>query len=112
MLRLKNGVMVCSSESFFIGDEAVDGIITVANNSSEEVLNLGTGKAHTIAYISETIQEQSGFKGKIHYHENRFVGVKKRLLDVSMADEKLGWKAAVSLEEGIERSIAWYRKQL
>ena len=54
----------------------------------------------------------SGFKGEIVYNNNRFVGVKRRVLDVSRMRDELGWVAPTSLEDGLERTVRWYESEL
>jgi len=93
-------------------DDVVDGIIAVSERSKQPVLNLGCGRAHSIAAIVEEIRKASGFQGRVRYNEQRFVGVKRRLLDVSKIRRELGWNAATSLEEGIRRTVHWYADSL
>ena len=97
---------------FLYVEDAVDGIITAAYKSEVDVLNLGTGEAYTIRKISEIIQQASGFKGKIQYNPTQFVGVLKRLLDVTLVRQEIGWSAATSIEQGIYDTVRWYQAQL
>ncbi|MBM2812798.1 MAG: Epimerase protein [Chloroflexi bacterium] len=97
---------------FLFIEDAADGIIQAAQRSETDVLNLGTGTCHTIAKVAATIRGASGFSGLISQNTNRFVGVQKRLLDVSRVRQVLGWNAATSIEEGIERTVQWYRESL
>lgn len=98
-------------EFLYVGD-AVDGIIKVALESTEPVLNLGMGDARSIADLAGWIREAAGFGGVIRYNQNRFVGVKTRKLDVSRMREKLGWTAPTSLPEGLTRTVRWYQTEL
>ena len=95
---------------FLFVDDAVDGIFANALHSPEPVLNLGTGTAYKIGDIARWIAESAGFKGRIIFNENRFVGVSKRILDVSLAQNILGWQAKTSIREGIDRAVAWRRQ--
>jgi nucleoside-diphosphate-sugar epimerase len=97
---------------FLYVDDAVAGMITAAQKSEVDVLNLGTGQAYSIRRISEIIKDASGFTGTIQYNPSRFVGVQKRLLDVSKVQQELGWKAEVSMEQGIMDTVKWYQSQL
>ncbi|MBW4575265.1 MAG: NAD-dependent epimerase/dehydratase family protein [Aphanothece sp. CMT-3BRIN-NPC111] len=97
---------------FLYVDDAVDGIITAAKHSNVDVLNLGTGQAYSIRAISELIKQASGFSGKLQYNTTKFVGVKKRLLDVSRVRQEIGWRAATNLEQGIYKTVRWYQAQL
>jgi nucleoside-diphosphate-sugar epimerase len=94
---------------FLYVEDAVDGIISAADNSKVDVLNLGTGQAYSIKAITEIIRQASGFTGKIQHNTTKFVGVKKRLLDVSRVRKELGWQAATSIEQGINNTVKWYQ---
>ena len=98
-------------EFLYVGD-AVDGIVKVALESSEPVLNLGMGDARSIADLAGWIRDAAGFKGAIRYNNNRFVGVKTRKLDVSLMREKLGWSAPTSLPDGLAQTVRWYEAEL
>jgi GDP-L-fucose synthase len=93
---------------FLYVEDAADGIIAAALKSDHDVLNLGAGVAHSVDHIAKRIQSASGFKGRIVYNLNRFVGVKRRVLDVSKMREELGWLATTGLEEGLARTIRSY----
>lgn len=75
---------------FLYVEDAVDGIVTAANKSKVDVLNLGTGQAYSIRAIAELIQKASGFVGIMQYNPTQFVGVLKRLLDVNLVKKRSG----------------------
>lgn len=97
---------------FLFVEDAVDGIVSVAERAESPVLNLGEGKAYTIREVAETIKQVTGYTGKIRYNSDRFVGAKSRLLDVGKVQAELGWKPATRLEEGIRRTLSTYRKSI
>jgi nucleoside-diphosphate-sugar epimerase len=97
---------------FIYVDDAADGIITAALESEADLLNLGVGGADTIGDIALKIKDAAGFKGDIVYNNNRFVGVKRRVLDVSRMRDELGWVAPTSLEDGLARTVRWYEREL
>ena len=74
-------------------------------------LNLGTGKDLSIAELAELIKSVVGFNGKIIYDSSKPDGTTKKLLDVTRL-ENLGWKYSTDLKEGIEKTYAWYLKNL
>ena len=98
-------------EFLYVGD-AVDGIIRVAHDSREPVLNLGTGKAWAIRDLVEAIRVSTGFTGVVRYNMDRFVGVRSRRLDVARIRDTFGWTAPTSLEDGVARIVAWYAASL
>ncbi len=98
-------------EFLYVSDVA-DGIIMAALHSREELLNLGTGTAHSVAYVAGRIAEASAFEGRIKYNSNRFVGVNRRVLDITKMQEHLGWSAPTRLDEGIEKTVRRYQAAL
>ncbi len=97
---------------FLFIDDVVDGIIQAALRSDADVLNLGTGEAYAIRDIAAWIRDSAGFTGRIQQNTDRFVGVKKRLLDVSRVRQVLDWQARTPIREGIQHTVAWYRDSL
>lgn len=97
---------------FLLVDDAADGILQAAERSDVDVLNLGAGEAHRVGDIARWISDAAGFKGRIAFNENRFVGVKKRMLDVTRVREVLGWQAATSIRDGLKKTVDWYAATL
>jgi GDP-L-fucose synthase len=99
-------------EFLYVAD-AADGIIAAALGSDEEALNLGTGDAYRIRDIAEWISAAAGFLGTVDYRvEGRFIGVHKRMLDVTKVRDVLGWSASTPIREGLERTVDWYNRAL
>jgi len=96
---------------FIFVEDAADGIISAALGREEDVLNLGTGTAYSIAHVADVIRKAAGFAGEIAYNTNKFTGVKRRVLDVSKMRNVLGWVASTELEDGIGRTVEWCRTQ-
>lgn len=94
---------------FLYIDDAVRGIIDAALNAKSPVLNLGVGRTYSIRELAETIKALTGFKGHIQYNEDRFVGAKRRVLDVALVQSELAWRPQMELTEGIKQTIAWHR---
>jgi GDP-L-fucose synthase len=97
---------------FLYVDDAADGIVTAALNSGVDVLNLGTGFAHSVGHIARRIGAHAEFGGQIVYNSNRFVGVKRRVLDVSKMRDTLGWTAATDIDDGLKSTVAWHQTQM
>ena len=79
------------------------------NNCS--FLNVGTGKDISILDLAILIKDKVGFKGSIHWDTTKPNGTPSKRLDITRI-EKLGWKYKISLEEGIEKTIEDFRKNL
>ena len=78
-------------------------------NASEigEFINLGTGEDMQIKDLTNLIKKVIGYSGEIKFNSNMPNGTIKKLLDVSRIDS-LGWKAKISLENGIRSAYASY----
>lgn len=72
-----------------------------------EFVNIGVGKDLTIRELAELIQDIVGYGGKIVYDTTKPDGTPQKLLDVSRLNS-LGWKARISLRDGILQSYEWY----
>ena len=71
-------------------------------------INVGTGTDVTIRQLAEMVAEVTGFKGKITQDPTKPDGTMRKLMDVSrLAD--MGWKAKVSLSEGLAETYEWFK---
>jgi GDP-L-fucose synthase len=91
-------------------EDAAEGILTATEkyNSSDPV-NLGSGYEISIKDLAEMIVRQTGFQGKLVWDAEKPNGQPRRGLDVSRAKERFGWSAQVSFEEGMQRTIDWFK---
>jgi GDP-L-fucose synthase len=98
------------TREFLYVEDAADGIITAAEkyNGSEPV-NLGSGYEISIKDLAEMIVRMTGFEGKLVWQTDKPNGQPRRGLDVSRAKEYFGWSAQVPFEEGMRRTIDWYK---
>jgi len=99
------------SREFLYVDDAAEGIIRAAELLDEpDPVNLGTGMEITIADLVELIARLTGFEGEIRWDSSKPDGQPRRCLDTSRARERLGWQAEVGFEEGLQRTIEWWRE--
>lgn len=93
---------------FLHADDMADACLHLMEHyDGPDQVNVGTGSDVTIREISETIASVTGFEGETEWDTSKPDGTPQKLLDVSkLADA--GWSAQISLEEGIERTVAWY----
>ena len=74
-------------------------------------VNVGTGSDVTIREIAETIAEVVGFTGETEWDTTKPDGTPQKLLDVTkLADA--GWTARISLAEGLQSTVDWYRQHV
>ena len=74
-------------------------------------INIGATETQTVKYLAEIIIEKMGADLKAKYVAERTSDVKEVFADVSKAEKLLNYKAKVSIEEGIDKTIEWARKE-
>ena len=97
-------------EFLFVDDLAEALVFLINEYSGEEHVNVGTGTDVSIKELAQLICKVVGYSGKIVFDTSKPDGTPKKLLDVSKINS-LGWKAKVSLEEGIRKTYEWYLKE-
>jgi len=98
------------TREFLYVEDAADAIITASEkyNDSEPV-NLGSGYEISIKDLTETIIRLTGFQGRLVWDSTKPNGQPRRGLDTSRADKFFGWRAKMDFEEGLKRTIQWFR---
>ena len=100
-----------ATREFLYVEDAARGIVLAAERyDKSEPVNLGAGFEISIKDLVELIVELSGFKGKIVSDTSKPDGQPRRSLDISRAREEFGFEAQVPFEEGLRRTIEWYRE--
>ncbi|WP_151765364.1 GDP-L-fucose synthase [Acinetobacter soli] len=74
-------------------------------------INVGTGIDCTIRELAETVAKVTGFEGKLSFDASKPDGTPRKLMDVSRL-EQLGWKASISLEDGLKNAYQWYLENI
>jgi GDP-L-fucose synthase len=99
-----------ASREFLYVEDCADGIIAAMRQyNSPEPVNLGAGREITIRGLTELIARLCGFKGDIRWDPSKPDGQPRRCLDTTLAQKLFGFTARTSLEDGLEKTIAWYR---
>jgi GDP-L-fucose synthase len=100
-----------ATREFLYVDDAARGIILAAEkyNSSQPV-NLGAGFEISIKKLAQLIVKMTKFKGKIIWDKTKPDGQPRRCLDTTRAKKEFGFKAQVSFETGLKKTIAWYEE--
>jgi GDP-L-fucose synthase len=98
------------TREFFYAGDAARGIIMAAEryNDSEPV-NLGAGMEISIKDLAEMVARLTGFEGQIVWDTSKPNGQPRRGLDVSRAKAYFGFQAEMPFEEGLRRTIAWFK---
>ena len=97
---------------FLHADDMADACLHLLEHyDGPEQVNVGTGSDVTIREIAETIANVVGFTGETQWDTSKPDGTPQKLLDVSKLAEA-GWDSQISLAEGLERTVAWYRQHV
>jgi GDP-L-fucose synthase len=99
------------TREFLYVEDAADGIVTAAEKyGGSEPVNLGSGYEISIKDLAEMIQRLTGFTGALAWQTDKPNGQPRRGLDVTRAKEYFGWQAGVPFEEGMRRTIEWFKE--
>ncbi|MCF6150446.1 MAG: GDP-L-fucose synthase [Candidatus Kuenenia sp.] len=97
------------TREFLYAEDAAEGIVLATEKYNKPApVNLGAGFEISIQDLAELICKLTGFRGKIVYDTSKPDGQPRRMLDITKAEIEFGFKAKVSLEEGLKRTIKWY----
>lgn len=95
---------------FLYSDDLADAAVYLMNNySGREFVNVGVGKDISIKELAEKVKRTVGYSGEIVFNTAKPDGTPRKLVDISRL-EKLGWKAEISLDEGLKRAYEWFLK--
>jgi GDP-L-fucose synthase len=82
-------------------------IFLLENYDDDVAINVGVGEDISIKELAELIEQVVGFEGEIQWDSSKPDGTPRKLLDVTRL-ESLGWKAQISLDEGIRKTYQWF----
>ena len=99
------------TREFIFVEDAAEGIIlaTEGYNRSDPV-NIGVGFEISIEDLVHLIVKLTGFKGRIVWDKTKPDGQPRRMLDTTRAFKEFGFRAKTTLEEGLKKTIDWYRQ--
>ncbi|MGA2172132.1 MAG: GDP-L-fucose synthase [Sedimentisphaerales bacterium] len=99
-----------SREFAYAGDTAEGILLATEHYNGPEPVNIGAGFEITIKELVEKIVKLTGFKGQIRWDPSKPDGQPRRRLDVSLAKKLFGFEAQMPFDEGLKRTIEWYRR--
>ena len=98
------------TREFLYVEDAAEGILLATEHyNGAEPVNLGSGTEISIKNLAELIQRLTGYQGKLAWNTSKPNGQPRRGLDTTRAEKYFGFKAAVMFEDGLRRTIDWYR---
>ena len=103
------------SRDFTYIDNAVEANLLAAKAPAAEVagrvFNVATGRRVDLNEVFLALKPLTGFKGEMQYAAERPGDIKHSLADISQAEKHLGYRPRVDFEEGLRRTVEWYRAQ-
>ena len=98
------------TREFLYVEDAAEGIVlATAKYDKPEPVNLGAGFEISIKKLVELICELTEFDGKVEWDTSKPDGQPRRSLDTSKAKKEFGFEAKTSLEDGLRKTIEWYK---
>jgi GDP-L-fucose synthase len=94
-------------EFLHVDDLADAAVFLIEHYDGEEIVNVGVGEDVTIRELAELIKELVGYEGKIVFDSSKPDGTPRKLLDVERLNA-LGWRARISLKEGVRATYEWF----
>lgn len=99
-----------ASRDFLYIDDCVDAMLRLAEANFSGRVNVATGEQSTINRLAEVVRSAAGLEGAIQHDLSYPSGQRERLFDTSTVRSR-GWRPRHSLEEGIEKTVQWFRTQ-
>lgn len=99
-----------ATREFLYVEDAAEGIVRAAQRyDGHEPVNIGSGMEISINDLAHTIARLAGYKGSIRWDATKPDGQPRRMLDVSRASKAFGFLACTAFEDGLRKTIEWYR---
>jgi GDP-L-fucose synthase len=99
-----------ATREFLYVEDAARGIVAALEKlEGSEPVNLGAGFEISIRDLAEKIAKHAGFTGRLAWDPTKPDGQPRRSLDTSRAEKIFGWRAATPFDEGLARTVAYFR---
>jgi UDP-glucose 4-epimerase len=103
------------SRDFTYIDNAVSANLLAAHAPAQNVagraFNVATGTRVDLNQTFEALKKLTGFNGNVNHGPEREGDIKHSLADISRAEKAFDYKPSVNFEEGLRRTVEWYRGQ-
>jgi UDP-glucuronate decarboxylase len=98
------------TRSFCYVDDLVDGLIRMMNSNEFGPINLGNPEEYTILELAEKIIKLTNSKSEIVFKNLPTDDPKRRKPDITLAKNKLNWTPKITLEEGLKKTIKYFKE--
>lgn len=101
-----------ATREFLYVDDAAEAIVLATERyDGADPINIGAGFEISIRDLATLIARLTGFKGTLQWDASKPDGQPRRCLDTSRAFDRFGFRSATPFEEGLKKTIDWYRSQ-
>ena len=99
------------TRAFCFVDDMIEGLIKMMNGPDDLVgpVNLGNPREHTILELARLVIELTGSKSSLEFKPSPMDDPRRRQPDIGLARDKLEWEPTVDLEEGLEKTIQYFK---
>lgn len=97
-------------EFLYVEDAARAVVLATEKYNSSNPINIGAGFEITIKDLVNLIIKLTGFKGEVIWDASKPDGQPRRMLDVSKAENEFGFKSSMKFEEGLKKTVEWYKE--
>jgi UDP-glucose 4-epimerase len=94
----------------YVGD-TVDAYLRAADAGHGVLLNIGSGRETSVLELYEILARITGFPYRPEFTDPKPGDIARSVVDPGRARKVLGWEAWTPLEEGLRRTVEWYRGQ-
>ena len=92
-------------------DDVVDAFVRASDRADGKLLNIGTGIETSVLDLYDLVAAAAGYDGRARLQPARPGELRRSALDPSAAATQLGWRPWTTLEEGVTRTVEWFRTQ-
>jgi dTDP-glucose 4,6-dehydratase len=93
-------------------DDTVDALVALARSDCAGPVNIGNPDELTVLHIAELVRDLTGGDSPIHFLPAVEDDPQRRCPDITLARELLGWQPRVPYQEGLARTVEWFRARL
>ena len=98
------------TRSFCYVDDLIRGIIALADSSEVGPINLGNNIEISVSKLAEMVLRICGSKSNVVFTQAMEDDPQQRCPDLAQAKDKLGWEPQVSVEDGLKKTIEWFKQ--
>ena len=100
------------TRSFCYVDDLIEGILRLFHHGKSDPINIGNPDEFTVRQLADVVLRLTASRSKIDFHPLPVDDPRQRRPDISRAEADLGWRPVVKLEEGLRRTIEYFRRSL